>query len=88
MTSEGWLIGAKEKVGLIAGCGLAEYPPFISLHAFLKRWSHELSRSISATSPSYINESPWSADMPLNIHELWASFNVDIESGQMAMAET
>lgn len=52
---------AKRKLGLIVGCGLATHlcPPLPS---------SEWDSSLSARSPSYNNEFPWSADMLLNIH--------------------
>lgn len=53
---------AKRKLGLIAECGLNEHlsPPSMP--------SSEEVCSLSAGSPSYNNEFPWSADMLLNIH--------------------
>lgn len=53
---------AKGKLGLIAECGLAEHLPPPPLP------SSEKVYSLSAGSPSYNNEFPWSADMLLNIH--------------------
>lgn len=54
---------AKRKLGLIVGCGLTKHLS-LSLPLPSCEWVHTL----SAESPSYNNEFPWSADMLLNIH--------------------